>query len=171
MGNKGYSRRDFLRNFAMMSSASLLLGLSTGCGSSDSSSNNVPGRALYGPAPVYGPGPVIPVVNGMFFLDSESKQVALNNNQDVPIHTTFKVGFGVDLSTTVPATITFTDANDNAVANTQAWEDSRALVVTPSADLLHDTKYMLIINDVTDTNGVKRNLYGAALATFKTVSA
>ncbi|MBI5233056.1 MAG: Ig-like domain-containing protein [Deltaproteobacteria bacterium] len=166
--DKECSRREFLRKFAMLSSASILLGVSTGCGSGSSGSQNM--NAVYGPSPVplYGPAPVSPV-SGMFFLDSKSAKVNLGNNQSVPIHTSFTIGFYVDFSTSTPATITFTDANGTAVANTQSWADSHTLVVTPSADLLNDTLYTLRINDVTLTNGVKYDLSPFATTTFKTV--
>lgn len=168
--NKEYSRRELLVRFAMLSSSSLLLGM-TGCGGSSGPDL----RAMYGPAPLYGPvavpmygAPFVPVVNHMSFLDSKSVKIKLSS-QSVPVHTSLTINFNVDFNTSAPATVTFTDASGNAVPNTQAWENSRTLSVTPSADLAHDTTYTLSIDEVTDSGGVRQNTKGAIVATFKTV--
>ena len=88
--DKEYSRRELLRNFAMLSSASLLLGL-TGCGSGSDS-----GGTMYGPGPLYGPpAPVIPLVNGNYFVDPGLKKITLLNNQSVLVRTSFSITFSV----------------------------------------------------------------------------
>ena len=106
-----------------------------------------------------------------FFHDVKKKRVIPRKNKGVPIHPPFTIDFPVDVTTSAPATVTFTDTNGSAVAYTQAWGNSRTLVVTPSADLLHDTAYTLRIEDVMDANGIKHNLGNDALATFKTIVA
>jgi hypothetical protein len=170
MGGNEYSRREFLRTFAMLSSASFVV-LNSGCGSSDPQDN----RVLYGPAPVYGPPPINltrPVVTEVYIVDSQSNKILIQNNQNVPVQAVFRIDFSKSMNTTAPATISFTDSAGNAVPITKSWANDLTLVVTPISQLNINTTYTLSAgNDAEDTFGNKIALTADATVSFKTVSA
>lgn len=165
MNNNEYSRRDFLKAFAALSTAPLLVNMLSGCGS-----DAYPGAA-------YGPGPVgLVVVSMMDYLD-QSNRVVLWGNQNVQVHTAFGIYFNNVLMNvaTVEAAITFTDANSNPVAFTTSADQnaqySTKVVVTPTADLAHNTNYILSVNDTaTDSNGTRLMVNVNASASFKTAA-
>jgi hypothetical protein len=163
MAHNEYSRRDFLKTFAALSSAPLLLGVNTGCGN-----NSLPQvGAVYGPPPVGST-----TVSGIYFIDGQSNHVPLADNQNVPLHTSFLVEFSADINT-YNATldpVRITDSGNNALAHAIVWTDSRRVGITPSADLLPDSPYTLQLTDyIWDTNGDMVDLSNAS-ASFKTTA-
>lgn len=169
MNKKEYSRRDFLRTFAALSSAPLLAGMLTGCGTSDATT-----AALYGPPQVaYGPYPAGVTVNGMVFLDAQSSWVTLSGNQDVPVRTSFVIQFSSPMNvTSVAAAITFTDANNSSVAFGASWDQYDVKVtITPSADLAPNTNYSLSVNGTAvDGNNTSLTVNANSTAAFKTAA-
>jgi hypothetical protein len=167
MDRNEYSRREFLRRFAMFSSASLLIGLNTGCGSSDPEKVRV--IALYGPVPVYGP---LVLVDAIYFNDNQSNRIPLQNSQNVFILVVCLVDFSKDMNTSAPTTITFNDSAGRTVPFSKSWRNSRTLEVAPLSQLLFNTTYTLSVgNDAEDTLGNKIILTPGAAATFRTGSA
>lgn len=164
MDGNEYSRREFLRRFAMLSSASLL-GLNFGC------SDAGPG-AEYGPIALYGPAPVNnPMVSAIYFIDSQSNYIPLQNNQSVFILFACFIDFSKDMNTSAPTTMAFTDASGNAVPFTKSWINPRTLEVTPITPLQFNTTYTLSVgNDAEDILGNKITLTADATATFITGS-
>lgn len=170
MNKKDYSRRDFLRTFAALSSAPLLVNMLLGCGTTSEPTS----RAVYGPVQaVYGPSPVGVTVGRMVFLDAQSNQVTLAGNQSVPVHTSFVIQFSVPMNvTSVAAAITFTDANNSSVAFGTSWDQYDVNVtITPSADLALNTNYILSVNDTaTDANNIRLTENANSSAAFKTTA-
>jgi len=163
MAEKDYTRRAFLRKFAALSSASLLLSLHHGCG------------PVYGPKSVYGPPPV-GSVTGIYFLDSQSNQVPLKGSDAVPVHTQFVISFSIDmLMSSVASAINFTDSGNNSVAYTKTWDttnsQSRTIRVIPESDLLHNESYTLSVGpSAMDSYGRYLNVTADATAYFKTAA-
>jgi hypothetical protein len=156
MDGNEYSRREFLKTFAMLSAASLIVGLNSGC-------------AVYGP-PSAGTGPLD--VMTIYYLDSLSNTILLRNNQNVPVQVVCRIDFSKTMNTAVPVTMSFADSAGNVVPISQAWANDLTLVVTPISQLLFNTAYTLSVgNDAEDTFGNKITLTADATASFKTVSA
>jgi hypothetical protein len=170
MGGNAYSRREFLRTFAMLSSVSLLVGLNGGCGSSTPSP-----APVYGPVAVYGPPPINltrPAVTAIYFSDSQSNKILLQNNQNVPVQVVIRIDFSKSMNTTAPVTISFADSAGSIVPVSKSWANDLTLVVTPISQLNINTTYTLSTgDDAQDTFGNKIILTIDATATFKTVSA
>jgi Big-like domain-containing protein len=160
LSDNEYSRRAFLKKFALLSAGSLSLSAIT--------------LACYGP--VYGPAPsnfIQPTVTAMYFTGSQSNLILLQGSQDVPVHTTFLIEFSKAMNASAPNTVYFSDSDNNTVPYTKAWKDSSAysLAVTPSADLRQDAGYTIRMGaDAADTDGNQINLDGNATAVFKTVA-
>ena len=159
MDQNDYSRREFLKRFAALSSASLLLGM-TGC-------------AEYGPSPVaaYGPGPAgDPRVTRIYSIDVNANRVVLADNQSVPIDSAFEIQFSTRMDTTAPLTVVLhDDTNNNAVAlDLPVWGNDYSASVTPSAVLLNNTAYTLSVTDATSAAGKKLVIDSNAAASFKT---
>jgi Bacterial Ig-like domain len=169
VNNKDYSRREFLRTFAALSTAPLLVNI-LGCGSDSGSGGG--NYALYGPSPVaYGPNPVGVTVVRMIFLDDQTNQVALSGNQSVPVHTSFLIQFRGPMNVaTVAAAITFADSNNSSVAFGTSWDQYDVnLTITPTADLVPNVNYTLAVDDnATDSNGTRLTVNANASASFKT---
>lgn len=173
MNSKEYSRREFLRTFAALSTTPLLVTMLSGCGESDPS-----GVALYGPGPVaaYGPYPPGITVSSMVFLDAQSNQVALSGNQSVPVHTSFILQFSTPMDVaSVVAAIAFIDSNNNPVgfALSPGQTDQYSILVTiaPAADLLPNANYTLSVKDTAmDSSGNKLIVNTNASAAFKTAA-
>ncbi len=156
-----FSRREFLRTFALLSSSSLLIGLNSGCGSSDP----VP-RVLYGPLP---PNATHPEVSSVYYLDAQSNHVLLANNQNVPVQVACLMEFTKDMNTSIPVAIALTDSTPAAVPFTRSWQDARTIAVTPSSPLAADTAYTLGVGDnAEDTYGNALYPPGGTSITFKT---
>jgi hypothetical protein len=159
MDKKGYSRRDFLKTFAALSTAPLLAASLQSCGSE-----------AY-PGALYGPGPAGVTVGRMVFLDAQSNQVQLAGNQSVPVHTSFLIQFSGPMNAASVATaIVFTDSNNSPVAYGTSWDQYNVdVTITPSADLAHNTNYTLAVNDTaTDSNGSRLTVNANSTAAFKT---
>jgi Big-like domain-containing protein len=162
MDGNEYSRREFLRTFAVLSTASLVVGLNAGC----SESRSTP--ALYGPPP---PNYTHPEVISIYFIDSQSNRILLQNNQTVPIQVVCHIEFSKSMNTAVPVTISFADSAGNTVPISKSWQNDLTLVVTPVSQLLLNTTYTLSAgSDAEDTFGNKISLTADATASFKTVS-
>jgi hypothetical protein len=162
VNNKDYSRREFLRTFAALSSAPLLVNI-LGCGSDSTS-----GGGNYA---LYGPNPVGVTVVRMIFLDDQTNQVALSGNQSVPVHTSFLIQFSGPMNVaTVAAAITFADSNNSPVAFGTSWDQYDVnLTITPTADLVPNVNYTLAVDDnATDSNGTRLTVNANASASFKT---
>lgn len=153
MEDKNYSRRDFLISFATLSSASMLLSLSAGCG------------GVYGPAPVaYGR------VSGIYYTDERSNLSILTNTQIVPIHTAFTIDFSVNMKSDVLPIISFTElARNSEVICIKTWKNNTTLIVTPSTPLVLNSAYKISIVDAVDSNGNKISIDSFATITFNTV--
>jgi len=168
MNHDDCSRREFLKKFAALSTASVLFGINAGC----SDPNNT--GALYGPPPValYGPSPVTdPMVLGIYFVDADTTLVSLYGHTSVPINSKFVFKCTTDMSMTVPATVTLSDAGNNPVAlNAPVWDDARSLSVTPSANLSNSTDYTLSLTDAKDATGKSIIINSSASANFKTMA-
>jgi Bacterial Ig-like domain len=162
MNSKEYSRSEFLRTFAVLSSAPLLASMLAGCGSSESLPPNL-----------YGPGPVNVTVGRMVFLDAQSNQVALSENQSVPVHTSILIQFSGPMNAaSVVAAITFANTNNAPVAFGTNWDqyDVNA-TITPSADLAPGTNYTLAVSgSATDSNGRGLTVNANSSASFKTAT-
>jgi Bacterial Ig-like domain len=170
MNKKDYSRRDFLRTFAALSSAPLLVSMLAGCGTSDATPGAVygPVQAVYGPYP---PGVVF--VSIMVFLDAQSSWVTLSGNRNVPVHTSFVIHFSGPMNVaSVAAAIAFTDANNSPVAFGTSWDQYDVNVtITPSADLAQSTDYILSVNDTAiDANNTRLTVNANSTAAFKTTA-
>ncbi len=161
ISGKEFSRREFLRTFALLSSSTLLVGLNSGCGTS----SGVP-RALYGPAP---PNVTHPEVSSFYYMDAQSNHVTLDSNQNVPVQVACLIEFTKDMNTSKQVTISFSDAALNPVPFSKSWQDARTLSVTPSSSLSPGTSYTLGIgDDAEDTYGNTLYPPGGASITFKT---
>lgn len=168
---KDYSRRAFLKKFAMLSSASMLMGIGIGCSSPNGTA------PVYGPVAVYGPQPVgSTTVTGIYFVDSQSTQALLQGSQAVPVHTQFMINFSADVNmASVADAITFVDSGNNAVACSKAWDttnfQNRTINVIPASDLSHGTSYALGVGaGATDSNGSSISVTNDATADFKTIA-
>ncbi len=152
-----YSRREFLIKFARLSAGSLAL--------------SAVAMACYGTGPYN--YPAVPMVSSMYFTDAQSNNVALYDNQDVPVHTKFIIEFTDDMNTSAPTTVFFTGPGDAPVEyNNKIWETAHILSLAPAADLSPDTSYTLSLgDDAEDTNSNKIVLTESATATFKTAAA
>jgi len=159
MDKKDYSRRDFLKTFAVLSTAPLLAATLQSCGEAY-------------PGALYGPGPVgLVIVSMMDYLDAQSNRVVLWGNQSVPVHTSFLIQFSGPMNAASVATaIVFTDSNNSPVAFGTSWDQYNVNVtITPSADLAHNTNYTLAVNDTaTDSNGTRLTVNANSTAAFKT---
>jgi len=98
----------------------------------------------------------------MFFLDAQNNKINLwINNQAVPVHTSFVIQFGDSMNVaSVAAAITFINSNNNPVAfalsSDQNAPCSVNVNITPTADLLPNTNYILSVNDTAvDCSGTK----------------
>ncbi len=161
---KKFSRREFLRTFALLSSSTLFAGLNSGCGTSTS---GPVARAAYGPPP---PSVSHPEVSSIYYLDSQSNHILLANNQNVPVQVSCMIEFIEDMNTAIQVSIAFTDSTPAAVPFTQSWPDARTLAVTPSSPLAAGTMYTLGIgDDAEDTYGNTLYPPGGISITFKTV--
>ena len=161
MDKNEYSRREFLRGCAMLSSASLLIGLNSGCGPPDT-------RGLNVPLPVENERPV---VNSIYFTDSQATRIALQNNVNVPVQVVSLIDFSKSMNTAAPIKISFTDSAGNAVPFSESWANDLTLTVTPLSQLLFGTTYTLFVRDAQDAFGNNIVLTANAGATFKTVDA
>ena len=152
------SRREFLKKFAELSSASLLY---TAC--SD--------KVVYGPSPVvYGPPPVT-VVN-IYFRDAHNVSQVLAGRQDVPVHTAFEFQFSRAMDTSKLPTVSLSDSNNRDVACLRAWPASTSLLATPASDLEPNTPHTLRLgDDARDATGTLVQLTSSATASFKTGAA
>lgn len=162
MDGNEYSRREFMRRFAMLTSLSLLIGLNNGCGFSDNSGlfTRLPDEA------------VPPVVNSIYFTDSQANRIALKNNVNVPVQIVFLIDFSKSMNTVAPITISFTDSAGNAVLFSKSWANDLTLTITPLSQLLLGTTYTLSVGrDAQDIFGNRIVLTPDAGATFTTVSA
>ncbi len=153
MLNDNCSRREFLIKFAMVSGGALMLSATS--------------LACYGPMPREN---ALPSVIGMYFIDGQSLKVLLQDNQNVPPHTTFVIDFSTSVNTSAPTTIVLVDTNNIPVAYDTTWDDSVTLSVDPVSDLSFNSVFTLSIEDAEDTLGNRLNPYASATATFKTAS-
>jgi hypothetical protein len=139
------TRRKFLRGFAALSSAAVLMRFTTGCGNDDG--------VKY--VPVYGP-PVVQggttKVAGMYSVNAESVQADLHNNTSVPVNSRFKIVFSAAMRSD-PIGLDLEDASQKQVQYTQSWSDSFTVEIVPSADLQPATKYKLIVSSALDSSG------------------
>jgi hypothetical protein len=160
---KDYTRREFLRTFAALSSASLLLSVSMGCG------NEPFVGGMYGPPPVGST-----VVSGIYYVDAQSNNILLQGNQNVPVHTQFVINFSAAmLMSSVAGTINFIDSGNNSIACTKTWDTTNSqnstIKVIPDSDLLHNESYKLSVGpSAMDSNGRYLNVTADATAYFKT---
>lgn len=158
MDREDCSRREFLRTFAALSTAPVIASVLSTC-------------AVYGANP---PGEV--TVNGMVFLDAQSNQVVLSGSQAVPVHASFVIQFNVTMNVaSIAAAVTFLDSNNNPVAFAVSSDQNAAysmnVTITPTADLVHNTNYMLSVNDTAaDSYGTRLTVNANASAAFKTVA-
>jgi hypothetical protein len=167
-GQKDYTRRAFLKRFAMLSSATMLMGMGIGCGS-----NYEPGNNFY---VAYGPPPTgATTVTGIYFIDSQSTQVLLQGAQAVPLHTQFIIDFSADMSmSSVADAITFIDAANQPVVCSKEWDTTnshnRTINVIPVSDLSHDASYSLSVGyNALDSSGLGLLSINDASAAFKTI--
>jgi hypothetical protein len=163
MTDDDYTRREFLKKFALLSAGTVLSATFLACR----------------PEAVYGPGPVAPCrVSGMHFVDAQSNQVPLNGNQSVPVHTQFLIEFSTTMSRSAPTTTTLTDSNSSPVAHSKTWDNgvspypNHAIIVVPSSDLANNMEYTLRVgNDAYDTSGNRIEITDTATAVFRTAIA
>jgi hypothetical protein len=124
---------------------------------------------------VYGPPPVEyirPQVISLYYIDSQSKKILLQNNQGVPVQLVCLIDFSKDINTTAPVSIAFIDAAGLAVPISKSWRNPMTLEVAPLSQLLFDTAYSCTVgDDAEDTFGNKIYFTPDATATFRTVSA
>jgi hypothetical protein len=153
MYNDDFSRREFLKKFAVLSGGALMLSATA--------------MACYGPMP---PQNSLPSVVGMYCYDAGLNKVELQGNQNVLVNTAFEIDFSKNMNTTAQTAIQFTDSNSVPVDIAQAWDDSRTLRVTPASDLSYDTEYTLSVEDAWDTAGNPLNGSRSA-ATFRSAIA
>jgi Big-like domain-containing protein len=161
MDGNEYSRREFLRRFAVLSSASLIV-LNSGC-------SEPIGQDMYGPPPA---NLVHPEVTAIYFTDSQSNKIFLQNNQSVPVQVVCRIDFSKSMNTAAPVTISFADSAGNIAPISQSWANDLTLVITPISQLLFNTTYTLSVgNDAEDAFGNRIILTADATVTFKTGSA
>ncbi len=162
MNSENYSRREFLRTFAMMSSAPLLASILSGCGSSTTTNEN---KVMYGPSPVQ---PVLVVV--MSFLDAQSSPVELSGSRNVPVHTSFIIQFNTAMDmNSVAAAISFVDSGSSPVVFTASPQSDWSIQVTPSSDLASNSDYTLSVNNnAMSSGGSGLTVDAKSTATFKT---
>ncbi len=155
MMNDDYSRREFLKKFAYLSSGALMLSVTT--------------TACYGPM---GSQQEYPMVSGIYFLDAEGRNMLLQNIQNVPLQTKFTIEFTDDMNTATPASVSLTGpANTSVGCDNKVWETVRLLTVVPAENLAPDTEYTLRLGDDTkDARGYNLWLTESATAVFKTVT-
>jgi hypothetical protein len=162
MENNDLTRRTFLRGFAALSSAVLLMGITGGCGSDGGGGTPVYGaKALYGPPPV----PVgTTIVSGMYYLDAGSNRVNLHDSTGVPVGARFEVVFSADM-TMISVYLGFVQ-NSNPIAYDINWLDGHTAQIIPKAPLQANTKYTLLVTSGKDNSG--KALAKTDSATFTT---
>ncbi len=149
-----YSRRSFLKKFALLSAGSLALGATA--------------MACYGPPRTE--RLTAPEVIGMYYLDAQTGNIPLQNNLSVPVNAKFLVLFSEQMNVNVPAVIVFTDHNNVAVDNTKTWENGTMLSVSPVSNLQFSTQYTLQVADAESAQGFKLVSTSNATAVFTTAS-
>ena len=156
------NRRDFLKQFAMMSAISL--GTAAGC--SNSSDEPEP-HALYGPAPYSGPE-----VDNMFYLLPDGSEVLLYDTEEINIDSQFKIYFYEPMYEGSQNSVTLEGGDNPPVTLIFQWEeDFTVLKVTPETPLLDETQYTLSVNEnALAADGTPINLTESAQAEFKTSS-
>lgn len=160
-----YSRRQFLKKFAALSSASLLFGINAGCGPSSTQDPTPEVWAMYGPAPI-----TDPAVSGIYYAVDHTTLLSLDGHQDVPIYCKFVINFTTRMNTATPPVVTLVDNGNNAIVlKTPVWETAFSASVMPSAALLNNSNYILSLTDATDETGNMILIDSSASATFKTV--
>ena len=165
MDRNAYSRREFLKTFALLSSTSLIAGLSPGCGFSE---NPFPPQAAYGPMP---PENTTPEVAAIYYIDNQANRVLLPGNQSVPVQIVCRIDFSKAMNTTALITINFADSAGYAVPISKAWTTDQTLTLTPVSQLASDTVYSVSVgSDAQDIYGNAIQLTAAAAASFRTVS-
>ena len=154
MMDDDYSRREFLKKFAYLSSGALVLSVTT--------------TACYGPM---GAQQGYPMVSGIYFVNTDGSNGLLQNSQNVPLQTKFKIEFTDDMNFEAPASVFLTGpANTPVGCDNNVWETNRLLTVTPAQDLAPDTEYTLRVDDdAKDARGYNLWLTESATAVFKTV--
>lgn len=156
MSGEEFSRRDFLRRFAALSSAAALVRFTSGCGP-------VTGGAVYGP-PFVEVGTV--TVTGSYFLDSQSNRVLLNDSAAVPVSARFQLTFSGDVRSEL-FELSFVDAGNVTIPSDIAWLDLRTVEITPRGALSGATRYSLGVSRGVDSSG--RLLVSQAAAQFTTL--
>lgn len=160
MAANKYTRRKFLKTFAALSSTALVTGLNATCGS------NPPAKVMYGPPPTG-----TAAVKSMYYWDSQSHQVALYDNQQVPLHTEFIIEFTAEVNmSSVSEHIVFIDSGKTAVSYDLISGSNWIIGISPKFYLLRNTTYTLRIRDgALDIKGERIDLANAT-AVFKTVA-
>jgi len=167
----GIDRRDFLKQFALISIASLGTAV-TGCSSGDDPVV-VP---LYGPEPVvlYGPPPNAgPEVENIYYLLPDGSEVVLDDSQDVDIDAEFNIYFTDPMQEASQDAVVLKDGEDQPVRLNFRWDtEFTVLKVTPEASLQTAAMYTLLVDETAqDADGSPIQLTDYAQATFKTAAA
>ena len=167
-------RRKFLEKFALLSSASLVLG---GC------SPNV----VYGPPPseenettegldedalvVYGPPPTIKK-SLIFYQEAEGELLPLNQKDTLPLMPLIVIQFPTKMEETSQNSVNLMDAEEEALTVIKRWKSEAVLEIQPREGEMHyDTPYTVVIDQgIQDREGeVLEEEEYALVATFKTM--
>lgn len=148
------TRRNFLRRFAALSSAAVLMRFTTGCG------DHSQGGGMYGPGPVF---------SDIYYTDINGIKRIAEQSNNVPVNTKFDIAF---TSTPIQNTleVTFTTADGAAVPNSATWLDTGSLEVVPASLLNPNTNFSLLVEVKTGFIG-EWPLISLARAQFTTASA
>jgi len=131
-----YSRRNFLRTFALASTGALIAGCK---GAPDPQ-----------PKAVYGPRPITKLDYskiGWYYVGSapDGKPVPLKDNKDTPVDAQFRIDLGnsVDSVKSIQTDIFITKDGGGLVDSHKSWAEERIISIVPSKPLLPGAGYSL----------------------------
>ena len=137
-------RREFLEKFVSLSSASLLLSISS------IAEDTYVIEAVYGPPPGYRDKVVLPVVvpqPQIYLKEANDKLTRLDKQDDLPLNFTILIDFSIDMSKKKKSLIKFTDSSGNSVFFDTKWITEERVEITPIYDeLKYGTTYTIEID-------------------------
>lgn len=152
------NRRTFLKQFALLSAAPLIVQGLSGC--------LVP-VAMYGPWPI---DYTSPEVEGMYIHEPQSGSGILYGRTDVPVDAGFEVEFTEQMDPSSLDGIHLRSDEDNLeIVSDTAWLTPWIAIITPVAPLEHALQYTLFVEETArDADGNTIDLTRESSASFVT---
>lgn len=162
MNDENFNRREFLKKFALLSSAPLMAYSIYGCDSGPSTG------AVYGPPP---PDDTAPEVYGIYLHDAQVGDRDLNEDTNVPVDVSFEVEFTERMDdTTINGIHLRCDDDDTDVSFEGVWITSLIVLITPVNNLTQGNRYTLFVDEsAKDLAGNAINLTQMSSASFETI--